>query len=94
MVIIRDFKAYEPTVAWLKMKIEKEARQIVEKGEFAYWQQGDAIAVGYGATPISINQEIRLASDSNIWAKTEFDLEQLNSLKEQQTIIITNEKNL
>ena len=78
----------------LKIKIEKEARQIVEKGEIAYWPQGDAIAIGYGPTPISINQEIRLVNDCNIWATTGFNLEQLNSLKEQQTIIITNEKNL
>ena len=78
----------------LKIKIEKDARQIVEKGEIAYWPQGDAIAIGYGPTPISINQEIRLASDCNIFARTGFDLKQLNSLKEQQEILITNEKNL
>ena len=78
----------------LKIKIEKEARQIVEKGEIACRPQGDAIPIGYAATPISINQEIRLASDCNIWATTEFDLEKLNSLKEQKEILITDEKNI
>ena len=43
---------------------------------------------------MSINQEIRLVGDCNIWAVTKFDLKQLNSLKDQQEIIIINEKNL
>ena len=74
----------------LKIKIEINARQVVKKGELAYWLQGDDIAIGYAPTPISLDNEIRLASPCNVWGITKFDLDQLNSLPEQQEIIISN----
>ena len=58
----------------LNIKLEYNTRHIVRKGELAYWQEGGAIAIGYGPTPISKGNEIRLASDCNIWGVTEFDL--------------------
>ena len=59
--------------AALDVDPERDQRAVVEAGEIAYWLEGNAIAIGYGPTPVSQGDEIRLAAPVNVFADADPD---------------------
>ncbi len=64
----------------INLELEDDAKDVMELGEIAFWIQGNSIAIGYGTTPVSVRDEIRLINHANVWADAE-DPKQLLKLK-------------
>ena len=67
---------------------EADARDIVVAGELALWVKGSCIAVGFGPTPISQGDEIRLAAKTNIWGQSLTDVRLLSKVKDGDPVSV------
>lgn len=68
--------------------LEPDAKQVVDPGAICFWTQGSALALPFGPTPISQDDECRLASECNLLGKLDGDPRLLSSVRDGDTITI------
>lgn len=69
-----------------EVDLEPDAREVVSAGELAFWPEGGYIAIGFGTTPASQGDEIRLAAPVNIFADTADDVTRLETIRMGTTV--------
>lgn len=66
----------------VRAALEAGAKDVMAPGEIAFWTDGSAVAVGFGRTPASRGDEIRLVAPTNVFADAEGDVRALKAVKD------------
>jgi len=72
----------------LRINIEKNATDIVEKGDIAYWPDGRCFCIFFGKTPASTEDEIKAVSKVNIFGKIKGDPKIFEDIQNGELIIV------
>lgn len=73
----------------VSVKLEPDAKQIVEPGTVCFWTEGNALALPYGRTPISTDQRPKLASRCNVLGRLEGDPRELQKVRSGDRISVS-----
>jgi len=70
-------------------EIEPDARQDMEVGEVAFWPDGDALAIFFGPTPVSVGKKPRAYSPCNLIGRIDGDVSSLRNITEGTKIRVS-----
>lgn len=71
---------------------EKDAKEVVEIGDIAYWPTGNCFCIFFGKTPASKENEPRAASKVNVFGKVTGDPIVLKNIKDGDEITVSKSK--
>jgi uncharacterized protein len=71
------------------VKLEHDAREVVDPGTVCFWVQGSSLALPYGPTPVSRGSECRLVTRVNVLGRLEGDPRKLASVRDGDAIEVT-----
>jgi len=71
------------------VKLERDAREVVDPGAVCFWVQGGSLALPFGPTPVSRGNECRLVTRVNVLGTLEGDPRALASVRDGDAIEIT-----
>ncbi|MFC1955910.1 cyclophilin-like fold protein [Chloroflexota bacterium] len=73
----------------IPVDIEPEnGQEVVSASDIAYWPPGKAFCIFFGPTPASRGNEIRAASNVNVFGKVTSDLDILRSVSDGEKICV------
>ena len=61
---------------------------VMQPGEIAFWMAGNCIAIPFGPTPVSVGDELRLASAANVWGRAVEDVKILAPVRPGDAITV------
>jgi uncharacterized protein len=67
---------------------ERNARLNVVPGDICFWSEDNRILIGFGPTPISKPNEIRLMRPCNIWASAIDDVAALSGITPGERVVL------
>ena len=72
----------------VRVRLEKDACQVVEPGTVCFWTEGDALALPYGRTPMSSDERPRLASPCNVLGRLVGDPRRLDAVRPGEKVAV------
>jgi hypothetical protein len=71
------------------VKLERDAREVVDPGAVCYWVQGASLALPYGPTPVSHGAECRLVTRVNVLGRLDGDPRKLATVRDGDAIEVS-----
>jgi hypothetical protein len=67
---------------------EEDPREVVDLGDLGYWPPGHAFCLFFGPTPASLGNEIRPASEVNVFGHVEGDATVFRQVDDGVTVVL------